>query len=257
MKGLYRLLNVEFAKWIVFIAALCAASILLPLLLLHRMVRNYNEYAVHERFEELYASSGMPMLFLAILALACVYFLVTIYADYWGSKSIYTYLTLPVRRESLYFGKLIAFLACLLLLWASHLIGIRLGYALVAARIGGYAEGEFLMHNGYFLAMIRSDLFRLLLPLGFGRLLSTLGILFVVATGFYYGALCERSRKYFGFAALAAAFWIAFDVVVYRLNESAHYFEPRSLYLSSGLLFATGGFFVWHSLRLIRRGAVA
>ncbi|MFB9275414.1 hypothetical protein [Cohnella cellulosilytica] len=257
MKGFYRLLNLEFAKWLIFIASVCAASIVAPLILLHRQLRSYSEFTVNERFEEAYASSGSVLLFLILLALVCAFFLITVYADYWGGKSVYTYLTLPVRREALYFGKAAAFAACLLLLLASQLIGIRLGYALYASKVASYADGEFAMRNGYFLAMIRSDFFRLLLPMSFSRMLSTLAMGVTVATGFYYGALCERSRKYFGFAAIAAAGWILIDAIGYRMHETARYAEPTGLYVSSALLLALSGFFVWHSLSLVRRGAIA
>ena len=167
MKGFYRLFNLEFSKWLVFIALSCAAAIVLPPVLLVRQLKSYNEFTVNERFEEAFASSGGIFVFMILLALVCAFFLITVYADYWGGKSVYTYLTLPVKREALYFGKLTAFAACLLLLLASQLIGIRFGYALYAAKVASYGEGRFAMHNGYFLAMIRSDFFRLLLPLGF------------------------------------------------------------------------------------------
>ncbi|TVY03036.1 hypothetical protein [Cohnella terricola] len=257
MKGLYRLVNIEFAKWLMFIAVLCAAAVILPQIAIQDRLKNYNEFTVNAPFEELYASSGGAMLFLVFLALICAYFLVTVYADYWGSKSVYTYLTLPVKREALYFSKVIVFAACLLLLLAAQLIGIRLGYAIYANKVASYGEGMFVVHNGYFLAMIRSEFFRLLLPLSFSRMLSTFALLAVTVTGFYYGALCERSRKFYGFAAIIAAAWIAISVIGYRMNEKLHYMEPKTLYVSSALLLVLSGFFIWHGLRIVRKGAVA
>jgi len=255
MKGFYRLTNREFAKWLWFIVPVCVAIIVAPLILLYRKLKPYNEYMVNERYEDVYASSGSILLFLVFLALVCAYFLLTIYADYWGGKSIYTYLTLPVGREALYLSKLTVFVTCLLLLLASQLIGIRLGYSLYADKVASYGDGTFVMNNGYFLAMIRSEFFRLLLPLSFSRMLSNLAILAALSTGLFYGAICERSRKFFGFAAVAAAAWIVMDAAGYRMGESIH--DNTGLYTSSGLLLALSVFFVWHSLSLIRRGAVA
>lgn len=257
MKGLYRLINIEFAKWIVFIAIVCLAAIITPLIVLQDKLNSFNEYTVNARFEDLYATSGSAMWFTFFVVLVCAFFLKTVYADYWGSKSIYTYLTLPVKREALYLSKLFVFMTSLLLLLASQLISIRLGYALYAAKVGSYGEGAFIMHNGFFLAMIRSEYFRLLLPLSFSRMLSSLGILIVAATGIYYGALCERSRKFYGLAAIVATIWITINVIGYRMNEDIHYNELKSLYVSSASLFMLSGFFVWHSLRILRRGAVA
>lgn len=257
MKGLYRLINIEFAKWLVFIVLLCFAAIITPLIVLYNQLKNYNAYTVNARFEDLYASSGSMMWFMIFVVLVCAFFLKTVYADYWGSKSIYTYLTLPVKREALYFSKLFVFATCLLMLLVSQLISIRLGYTLYASKVGSYGEGQFVMHNGFFLAMIRSEFFRLLLPLNFSRILSTLGMFLVVATGIYYGALCERSRKYYGFAAIVAAIWITMNVIGYRMNEQIHYSELKDLYVSSASLFVLSAFFVWHSLRILKKGAVA
>ncbi|WP_239619117.1 ABC transporter permease [Cohnella mopanensis] len=257
MKGLYRLINIEFAKWLVFTAILCIAAIIMPLIVLPNKLKNYNEHTVNARFEDLYISSGNVMWFVIFLALIFAFLLKTVYADYWGSKSIYNYLTLPVKREALYFSKLFVFATCLLMLLASQLISIRLGYALYADKVGSYGDGQFVMHNGFFLAMIRSEFFRLLLPLSFSRMLSTFGIFLVAATGFYYGALCERSRKYYGFAPIVAAIWITINVIGYRMSEEIHYSELKGLYVSSVSLLVLSGFFVWHSLRIIKRGAVA
>jgi len=257
MKGLYRLINIEFAKWLVFITVLCVAAVILQLIALGGSLKNVNEFTVNARFEDLYMSSGCAIWFLVFLALACAYFLVTFYADYWGSKSVYTYLTLPVKREALYLSKLIVFATCMLLLLAAQFIGIRLGYALYENKVASYGDGMFVMHNGYFLAMIRSDFFRLLLPLNFSRILSTFGLFVAIVTGIYYAALCERSRKFYGFAAVIAAAWIAISIVGYRMNEKLHYMEPKSLYASSALLLVLSGFFIWHGLRIVRRGAIA
>lgn len=258
MKGLYRLIGNEFAKWLPVVSLLCAAAVIVPLLLLRSRLKDYNEFAVNARFEDVYASSGSVLLFAVLLALACAYFLVLNYAAYWGSKSIYTYLTLPVRREALYFSRLIVFAGCLLCLLAAQLIGIRLGYALYIAKVGSYAEGQFVMHNGFFLAMIRSAYFRMLLPLGPGSIASTLSILVAASTGLYYAAICERSRQYYGLAAVAAAFWFVFRTISDRLSENgSSYIGTHSLYPNCVLLLALGGFFVWHGLHIVKKGAIA
>jgi hypothetical protein len=236
---------------------LYVATLVVPLFLLNSAANDYAMFSNHSRFEDLYISSGCALLFLVLMALLCLYFLLTIYASYWGSKSVYTYLTLPVRRESLYMSKLIVFATFLLLLIGVQLISIRLGYALVADKAGTYNEGKFVINNGLFLAFARSDFFRLLLPFNFSRIFSSCSMLIAIATGIYYGALCERSRKYWGFVAIGTASWILYKVLVYRLNETNYYFEPRSLYPSSFMLLALSGLFLWHGLRMMRRGTIA
>ncbi|MCC3375208.1 hypothetical protein [Cohnella sp. REN36] len=257
MRGLYRLLNLEFGQWLGFLALLFAGAVLAPLYLLDAAAKDYNLLANHVRFEDLYAASGCPLLFFLLLLLLCAYFLKTVYAGYWGSKSVYTYLTIPVRRESLYWSKLMVFLLSLLLLLVAQLLSIRIGYAIVIDRVSAYQEGNMVMHNGLFLAFVRSDFFRLLLPFHFSRILSSISLLLVIATGFYYAALCERSRKYAGFALIGITAIVAYKVLVYRLNEASHAWPLKNLYPSSLILLALSGYFVWHSLRWIRRGTIA
>ncbi|MFC5405312.1 hypothetical protein [Cohnella soli] len=257
MKGLYRLANIEFVRWMPFAGPLLIASFVIPIWMLRSAASDYNMFANHPRYEDLYAASGCGLLLLFLLALLCLYFLITIYSGYWGSKSVYTYLTLPIRRESLYWSKMLVFATYLLLFIGVQLLVISLGYAIFAAKAHVYLEGRYAMNNGLFLAFARSDEFRLLAPYSFSRVLSSVGLLTVLMTGIYYGALCERSRTYWGFAAIGVAALFAYRILVYRLNESAHLFEPRHLYPSSMLMLALTGFFIWHSIRIVKNGNIA
>lgn len=257
LKGLYRLINVEFGMWLKFLAILCASAIILPLFILNSAAKDYAFYTSHARFEHLYSSSGCSLLFLGLLSLLCLYFLKSVYAGYWGSKSVYTYLSLPIPRESLYFGKLIVFVIGCLLLFAAQLVSIRLGYSLVMNKAETYLEGQYVMNNGLFLAFARSEFFRVLLPMTFSRILSSTGMFLVIVTGVYYGALCERSRTYIGFVPIAAGGWMLYRTLAYRLNESIHSNAPTNLYPSTFLFFALSAWFVWHGVRLMKRGSIA
>lgn len=257
MKKSYRLLQYEFSTWYRAIILICVAAILIPLYLMNEAVKDYNEYANHVRFEDIYVSSGCISVFLICFAAICGYFLKTIYAGYWGSKSIYTYLSLPVKRETIYFSKLIVFVICLLLLLGSHLISIKLGYEIVSSKIAGYSEGRFNISNGLFLAFIRSDFFRIIMPFSFSRALSSISLLLTIVTSLYYGALCERSRRYWGFAIVGAAFIIVVKVWSYRMSETSLLNPSSHLYSSSVMLLLISGFFMWHSIKLIKKGAIA
>jgi hypothetical protein len=153
-------------------------------------------------------------------------------------------------------SKLIVFATYILLFFGMQLISIRLGYAIVAGKAETYLEGKIVMNNGLFLAFARSEFFRLLLPFHFSRILSSSSMLLTIATGLYFGALCERSRKYWGFTAIGAAVWILYRVLVYRLNESTD-LASKSLFPSSLMLIALSGFFLWHGLRMMRKGTIA
>ncbi|WP_339203819.1 hypothetical protein MHH56_21995 [Paenibacillus sp. FSL K6-3182] len=257
MRTFYRLLQYEFSTWLKAIMLLCTAVIVIPLYLLHMFVKDYGEYTIHERYENIYASSGCIIVFLLCIAAACGFFLKTIYAGYWGSKSIYMFLSLPVRRESIYFSKIVVFVICLLMLLGSQLISIKLGYDVVSAKFASYGEGRFSMTNGLFLAVIRSDFFRIIMPLNLSRILSSASILFMITTALYYGALCERSKRYWGFVAIGAAVIVAIKILSYRMSESYSYAAPSHLYISSSIMLILSGFFIWHSIKLIKKAAIA
>lgn len=258
MKNFYRLLNVEFGTMLKGTLLLCIGTALIPLLFLYLEVRNYDPFTtVYERFEIIYASSGSAALFLVFLAALYGVFLKTIYAQYWRSKSIYTYLTLPVKREVLYFSKLTAFLVCLLMLLTAQLLSVILGYNLVAEQVGSIQDGQFLMNNGLFLAFIRSEFLRILFPIGFPEMVSSLSIGFALSTGIYYGALCERSKQYGGLVLVMIGFFIIRSVVNERMSVPLHAESYTNWYFTSTLLLLLSGFFMWHSIRLFKRGAIA
>lgn len=257
MIAFYRLVQNEFKAWHRAITLICLGAIVSQLGLLYSATRYSRAEWPYERFEDLYVSSGCVAVFLVFFAAACGFFLKTFYAQYWGSKSVYTYLTLPVKRETVYASKLAVFISCLLMLIAAQFISIRLGYGLFAARLDAYSEGQLSMRNGLFLAVIRSEFFRILLPLNVSRILSSLCILVALATALYYGVLCERSKKYWGIGIIIAAFFIMIKVLGYRMSETIYFSPPSGLYPSSVLLLILSGFFVWHGIRLMKRGAIA
>jgi len=248
------------------LACLLAGSLILPIMLINSAITDELRSSFLHRYEDLYAASGSELVFLIAFVLLCLYFLVTIYARYWGSKSIYTYLTLPVGRLSLYWSKLAVFAISLLLLIGVQFLVYRLGYSIMAGRLSGIRllisgltsdDINFLMNNGLYLAHVRSEFSRILLPLGFSRLLSSLSLFTAISTGLYYGALCERSRKFYGFIPVGVTAYLVVRVLLYRMNEASHALNPTSLYPSSLLLLAFAVFFIVHGSQIIRRGAIA
>nr|WP_150960325.1 hypothetical protein [Aneurinibacillus sp. XH2] len=257
MKGFYRLLNYEFSTMLRAVLLLCLGTLISPLLFLNTAIRDLSIYSVHERFEDLYVSSGCVIVFLIYLATLFAFFVKSVYANYWGSKSIYTLLTLPVRREAVYFSKLLAFAIGLAILLAVQILSVWLGYGWVASKLKHLNEGQFLMANGLFLAFIRSEFLRILLPMNISGLLSSASLWITVLTGIYYAVLCERSKRYWGYVPVAVAIMVLIYVITHRLAPPTYYGVHHDLYLPSVLLLALSGFFMWHSIRLIQKGAIA
>ncbi|WP_435170443.1 hypothetical protein [Paenibacillus glycanilyticus] len=257
MKGLYRLHNIQFASMLPVLLILTAGMIVTPYLLLQSAAEKLNENSVHPRFESLYATTGCKTALFAFIAVFCVYFLVKQYNAYWGSKSIYTYLTLPVKREAFYWSNLISFTIGLLLLFAGHLLAIRWGYSAYASHIGSYADGRFVMHNGLFLAFIRSNFLKVLLPISISGWVASVSMLVSLATGLYYAFLCERGRRHWHIILVIAAGWIMRHILNAQIAAPDLDWTMAKLYAYSIALFLLSGFFIWHSMRLVRRGVIA
>ncbi|RXZ82625.1 hypothetical protein EBB07_08975 [Paenibacillaceae bacterium] len=257
MKRFYRLLNYEFSLLGRAVILLGIGMMLSPVMLVNLAMSNYSPNAPQQRFEEVYAASGSQLVFFIYMLVFALVAGKTFYANYWGAKGIYTIMTLPVRREAVYWSRLLALFTGLLLLVAAQSIGIWLSYERMVGLMSGSGGTQFVMHNGLFLAAVRSEFIRLVLPLTASEWLSSLCMLLCAATGLYYALLCERSRRYWGSVPLAAALLLL--LVVYSKRMAGPMFESQAamLYWNSLWLLLLTGWFVWHGQRLVRRGAIA
>lgn len=255
MKRFYRLLNAQFGELLRGVLLLCAGLIVASWLLVHFKIKEYSVYSVHERFEDIYRSSGMPIVFLICLLGVIALFVRSFYAAYWGSKSIYTLLTLPMKREVFYLSKLCSLAISLLLLLCAQLAGFISAYRYMEYTVSGYGNGQFKMTNGLFLAFIRSDLMRLIWPYGFVNMLSTISIFIVIITGVLYVILCERSDRKWGVAVMVTAFWLIYIIIIMRLDAIINYDAVKIILCSAALLVISIAC-VWHSIVLLKKGAI-
>lgn len=257
MKGLYRLLNIQFVSMLPVLFILTAGMMITPYILLQSAVEKLNENSVHPRFESLYFSTGCKTALFVFIAGYCVYFLVKQYNGYWGSKSIYTYLTLPVKREAYYWSNLLSLMIGLLLLFAAHLVSIRWGYSAYVDHIGRYADGKFVMHNGMFLAFVRSNFLKILLPASINGWVASISMFVSLTTGLYYAFLCERGRRHWFIILVIATGLTMRYILNARIEAPSMDWTIAKLYTYSVILFLLSGFFVWHSIRLVRKGVIA
>ncbi|GGG54893.1 hypothetical protein [Paenibacillus radicis (ex Gao et al. 2016)] len=257
MKGFYRLLNHETTMMLRGAVIISAAVLVISLILIQSVTGSVHENTVHPRFEELYKQSGSTLVFILGLAATCAWFAKSFYESYWGSKNIYTMLTLPVRREAYYLGKLGAFLICLSLLFAAQMATIWLGYSLMDAKFAAHVDASYTMTNGLLLALVRSSFLRLFFPLHFGDWLLLGSLLISLASGLYYGLICERSKRFWGLIFIAAAMIIGIRAVNQKMADTFFFSSYTGLYIGSILLIALTAWFVWHSIRLVRRGFIA
>ncbi|MFA9556874.1 hypothetical protein ACERII_06205 [Evansella sp. AB-rgal1] len=254
MRGFYRLVNYEVTRMIKVTLCLCIGIILLPIYLLHLSLKDLHPHSVIERFENIYAASGAIIVFLLLLLLLIGYFVVTIYSHYWGSKSIYTYLTLPIKREAFYFSYFIAFMICLLVFFTAKLVSVYWGYSIYVSRIDDITNGEAVMTNGLFLAFIRSEFLRTIFPMTVNGIFSTVSIFLALVTGTLYGVLCERSKRFAGFFFITLSIGIIIYILNYRLSDPIYVYS--NLYITGSLLFILSGYFIWKSVKILKSGSI-
>jgi hypothetical protein len=254
MKKFYKLLNYEVSQYITKVIIICFGTIISPLLLLNGALTDYSN--LYQRFETIYESSGSIIVFAIYFAAICGICIQSLYSNYSGSKSIYTLITLPMKREGIYFSKLIAFFIYFLMFFSAQLISVFISYALVSSKSAAWEGGKYLMNNGLFLAFLRSGFLRILLPLGLEGIISTVSIFVVIVCSLFYGLLCERSKRFWGFIPIVAVIFLLIRVIVYRVNQSNMSWEYITLYVYSTILFCFSGFFIWHGIRLVKRGAI-
>lgn len=257
MKGFYRMLNVECWRMLKGAGVIGLVLIIAQWFIFLSAMKGINEYSVIPRFEDVYAASGNTVLFWAGLIAVLTWFTISFYAHYWGSKSIYTLLTLPVDRNSLHASKFISLLFAIALLLCAQLLSTSFAFHMFENRLESFEE-PYIMVNGQFLAFIRSGFLRLLFPLSLEGVLHSIVLWFAMAALVYYAVLCERSHKYWGILPAAAAAYCMFKLVQLRTAYpvSLPYESMTDDTYYSVILLLLSVYFIWHGLRWIKRGAI-
>jgi hypothetical protein len=254
MRKFYKLLNYEVSRNLAKVLLICIGAIISPIGFINGALSDYSN--LHKRFETIYESSGCVIVFAIYFAALCGICIQSFYSNYFGSKSIYTLIALPMKREGIYFSKLISFFIYFLMFFASQLISIFIAYSIVNSKVAQFDQGRYLMNNGLFLAFVRSGFLRILLPLGLEGIISTISMFIVIVCSLYYGLVCERSKRYWGFMPIGATIFFLIRVITYRLNQGIISWEYVNLYIYSVVFLGLSVFYTWHGIKLVKRGAI-
>lgn len=257
MNKFYRLWNAETRAMMPVVLLLCAGLVATTLQLLRGAVPGPNGSNAYVRYEDVFVSSGCVWAAFLFFAGYSAFVLIRLYAAHWGSKSVYTLLTLPGGRGGLYASRLAAFVVGFLLLAAAEVASVKLGYSLYADRVADASNGRLVMTDGQFLAWIRSPYFRLLVPESAGGWLASAGLVAAWATGLIYVYACERGRRHWGHAIAAVALYLAFRSVNRLTERGAYDLTEADLYRYGIMMFVFGAYFAWYGWRLYRKGAIA
>ncbi len=258
MKNLYKLFNFEGTLTLRAVLLVCFALIAGQNLLFYVSTRNYppGRYIPFERLMDISGTAIVFVICLVLILSGCVY---GVLSNYYGSKSIYTLMSIPGSRGSIFFSKLLWGLTGLLLLLAAQLLSIFIGYLLFSTSFAVTRSSGLLSFeepvNGLFLSFVRSDFLRILYPLGMGSFICTAVMYLALVTGVIYTVYCFLSKKYLYITASAIQAIVMVFILSQRLRGSYPMGGLR-LYIYCLLLLVFTIFYIWQCLGWTRRSTI-
>lgn len=176
-----RLFALVLKRGLILSGALFALTAILLLL-------SVNAITFVQPYESLITRAGIRYVFLVALAVWIESEAVSIHVDLHRNGGVYTMMMLPTPRRNVFLAYCTRGVVCVLMLWMAITFALLASYAPVAAlcqnaaetfrQTGGSAEVlDVARTNGLFLAVVRSDLFHILLPLSIPEAISSLLIL--------------------------------------------------------------------------------
>ena len=232
----YKLTAVLFAGQLKQTLALCAGTIVTTLGLL---LASVNQTSFVMSYETMIKMAGIRYVFLGAMAMLIFITAYKIYFDNFRSGGIYTLMMLPMPRRNVFLAYCAAGIISVLMLWTAQVAALMVSYAPVAARCqqeaAVYAHiNEIVLPfsvvrtNGLFLAVVRSDLFHILLPQswqeGIGSLLVMLAAGILPAYGMLTGG-AKRTRFALMFLVTAVMLWVLssrFDIFSMGADVTAY-----------------------------------
>ncbi|MDQ2086930.1 hypothetical protein RBH29_10875 [Herbivorax sp. ANBcel31] len=190
MKKLLYLINFEIGMQIKKILIITAVMFLVQSIAI--MLVSSVDKNSYLRFEELLSMSGIPIMFVLALGVILVFSAFSFYRDFVDGKSIYALLTLPQKREYIFYSKTASSVISVFMLWAAQFGSIFICYGIYNASTYGVPK----VHNALLLAFTRSDFLRVLFPLDTLYFVITALILLTFVIFAVFVAIAERSKKY-------------------------------------------------------------
>ncbi|MDP4090106.1 MAG: hypothetical protein Q8930_12650 [Bacillota bacterium] len=213
MKKIFHLINFELNNVLKKLLFLCFSMILTEIILLCITISNGKNYYL--RFEDLLKTAGYPVIFFLFLAVLLALLIFNFYCNFFGSREIYTLMTLPGSRNNLFYSKFTCSVLSILFYTAVQIAGIYFSYFVVYSTI---PEDIPVMNNALLLAFLRSDFLRIILPLDPFSLSVSIICLVSISAAVNFAVICERSRKIFRAVFILIIIFIDF-ISVFPLYE--------------------------------------
>lgn len=257
MRILYKLINHEFRFIYKLVILIAVILILGQNILIYIAARDYPP-GRYIPFEDLLKVSGAPVVFYICFVLILACYVYSVVSNYYGSKSIYTLMSIPGSRPLIYLSKVISGFIYLMMLASSQFISIFLGYLFFSTSYTVSDTEGFLSFekpvNGLFLAFVRSDFLRFLFPMSGESVVSTCIIAVSVMLGIFFASYCILAHRYFQLGFPLINLFIV--ILVGNKRNNALYGENQNLYIYSFILLALGIYYVYQSIRWLKKSAI-
>lgn len=161
--------------------AFCALLFVLTVIL---MLASVSDISFLQAYESLITRAGIRYVFLAAVAIWMIGEAAAIHMEGFRNGGVYTLMMLPTPRRNVLLAYCTRGIVCVLMLWTAQTLALLAAYAPVVGlcrsaaetfvSTGGSLPFDVVRTNGLFLAVIRSDLFHILLPQGAAEAVSSL-----------------------------------------------------------------------------------
>ncbi|MGI5894122.1 MAG: hypothetical protein ACOX6P_05960 [Candidatus Merdivicinus sp.] len=206
------------------------------------------------RFETVYLASAAPIVVPVLFAALTGWMIWMTMRDI-TNGSVATLLTLPGRRSQIYLAKILAFCTSLLILIARILTGIALCYPLFLSwceKFARIAQVDCRMTAGFWLGLCRTPLFRLLCPMTFREMISTLLLLLTLPLlSFHIG--WRRGRRWVRSIILALPVLVSW-IFILRSRLNNYTYLDRADYILYAVLLGFLALMILDSFRAVRNG---
>jgi hypothetical protein len=200
MRKIYRLCSHQFWRIGIWSIVVCIALLIFQLAGLKRQLVGM----MNIRLEQLLQGAGYSTMFFIAFSLLLIIIAGSVYQKYFGAKSIYTIMSLPVSKVGIYCSFLIPGLIAILMLCFTQVISVYLGYEMASDKYIYMksilsADSSMVyeyMDNAVFLSFVRYGFLRIFLPLSWLDLARSVCLLAAPVITVLFFAFCERSRKY-------------------------------------------------------------
>ena len=247
MKSLVNMISFEFRRIAPYVYAICGGLLVVQLIsFLFCRTKIELQYC---NFEVLLELSNYPLIFLfafiTVLMVNCFSFS----QNYFGSKSIYTLMSLPSNRNNIYISKMISGLIAVLFVVVVQIFGVFLTY-----RIYLVGQTYLPIQNGLFMVFMRTKFLRSIMPFDFISFLVMIICAVSLVAATLHVFICIKRSSLINMAIVSIiVLWTTQTINNDRMelfNDLTH------LIIVLGLLLLTLIYMIAYSLESINKGRI-